>query len=104
MWNCQIHGLLGGTTICLFDGSPAGPSGAADWSTLWRFAAETGVTFFGAGAAFYASCLKAGVEPMRHGDLSRAARRRRDRLAAGDRVLPLGLGPPAEGRAARTSG
>ena len=50
---------------------PGGPAGAADWSTLWRFAAETGVTFFGAGAAFYASCLKAGVEPMRHGDLSR---------------------------------
>jgi acyl-coenzyme A synthetase/AMP-(fatty) acid ligase len=71
MWNCQIHGLLGGTTICLFDGSPAGPAGAADWSAMWRFAAETGVTFFGAGAAFYASCLKAGVEPMRHGDLSR---------------------------------
>jgi acetoacetyl-CoA synthetase len=71
MWNCQIHGLLGGTTICLFDGSPGGPSGAADWSTLWRFAAETGVTFLGAGAAFFSSCLKAGVEPMRHGDLSK---------------------------------
>ena len=40
MWNCQIDGLLGGTTICLFDGSPAGPAGAADWSTLWRFAAD----------------------------------------------------------------
>jgi len=27
-------------------------------------------TFFGAGAAFYASCLKAGVEPQQVGDLS----------------------------------
>lgn len=65
MWNCQVAGLLGGTTICLYDGNPSGRHGMPDWSTLWRFAADAGVTFFGAGAAFYASCLKAGVEPMR---------------------------------------
>ena len=35
---------------------------APDWTTLWRFAAELGVTFFGAGAAFYANCMKAGVD------------------------------------------
>ena len=75
MWNSQMGALLGGTTVCMFDGSPSGPRSAAaekvaDWSTLWRFAAETGVTFFGSGAAFYASCLKAGVEPQRAGDLS----------------------------------
>ncbi len=76
MWNSQMGALLGGTTICLFDGSPAGVSasaggpGAADWGTLWRFVAASGTTFFGAGAAFYASCLKAGVEPAREGDLS----------------------------------
>lgn len=71
MWNCQMAGLLGGTTICLFDGSPGGRSGAPDWTTLWRFAAATGTSFFGAGAAFYASCLKAGVEPAKAADLSR---------------------------------
>jgi acetoacetyl-CoA synthetase len=71
MWNCQIGGLLGGTTICLYDGSPAGRGGAPDWTTLWRFAGAAGVTFFGAGAAFYASCLKAGIEPARAADLSR---------------------------------
>lgn len=71
MWNAQVGGLLGGTTICLFDGNPGGPQGAPDWSTLWRFAALAGVTFFGAGAAFYASCLKAGVEPQRVADLAR---------------------------------
>ena len=71
MWNCQVGALMGGTTICLFDGSPAGPKDAPDWSTLWRFVALSGATFFGAGAAFYASCLKAGVEPLKHGDLSR---------------------------------
>ncbi|MCG3188650.1 MAG: Acetyl-coenzyme A synthetase [Burkholderiaceae bacterium] len=70
MWNCQVAGLLGGTTICLFDGSPSGPSKAPDWSTLWRFAGLTQTTFFGAGAAFYASCLKAGVSPKAVADLS----------------------------------
>ena len=70
MWNSQVGALLGGTTICIFDGSPAGPHGAPDWSTLWRFAGLAGCTFFGAGAAFYASCLKAGVEPQAVADLS----------------------------------
>jgi acetoacetyl-CoA synthetase len=70
MWNCQVGALLGGATICIFDGSPAGPAGAPDWGTLWRFAAAARCSFFGAGAAFYASCLKAGVEPIRQGDLS----------------------------------
>jgi acetoacetyl-CoA synthetase len=71
MWNCQMMGLLVGTTICLFDGSPAGVAGRADWTPLWRFAGAAGATFFGAGAAFYASCMKAGVEPARIADLSR---------------------------------
>ncbi len=70
MWNVQVAGLLGGTTICLYDGNPGGPHGAPDWSTLWRFAADAGVTWFGAGAAFYASCLKADVAPQAAGDLS----------------------------------
>ena len=65
-----MAGLRGGTTICLFDGSPGGRSGAADWSTLWRFAAATRASFFGAGAAFYASCMKAGVVPSQAADLS----------------------------------
>jgi acetoacetyl-CoA synthetase len=78
MWNAQVGALLGGTTICLYDGNPGGPvqgsSGSgkpADWGVLWRFAAAAGVTWFGAGAAFYASCLKAGVEPQQEADLSR---------------------------------
>lgn len=67
MWNCQVSGLALGATICLYDGNPGWP----DYSTLWRFVAQTGVTFFGAGAAFYSACLKAGVEPNAVGDLSR---------------------------------
>ncbi len=71
MWNAQVAGLLSGTTICLFDGSPAGPKDQPDWGVLWRFAARHRVTYFGAGAAFYASCMKAGLRPDSCGDLSR---------------------------------
>jgi acetoacetyl-CoA synthetase len=71
MWNAQVGALLGGTTICLFDGNPAGPAKSPDWGTLWRFAGAARATWFGAGAAFYASCLKAHVEPMQQADLSR---------------------------------
>ncbi|PVX72292.1 acetoacetate--CoA ligase [Paraburkholderia unamae] len=67
MWNCQMAGLLAGATLCLYDGNPAWP----DAQALWRFAGETGVTFFGAGAAYFQGCLKAGVEPRAAADLSR---------------------------------
>jgi acetoacetyl-CoA synthetase len=70
MWNSQVGALLGGTTICVYDGNPGGAIKAPDLNTLWRFAADAGVTFFGAGAAFYANCLKAGIEPAKVADLS----------------------------------
>ncbi len=71
MWNLQAGVLLNGTTVCMFDGSPTGRAGAVDWSLLWRFAAESGATFFGAGAAFYANCLKADIRPAEVADLSK---------------------------------
>jgi acetoacetyl-CoA synthetase len=70
MWNAQLAALLVGATLCIFDGSPGGTSKAPDWSTLWRFAGLSKCTFFGAGAAFFASCLKADVQPMAAADLS----------------------------------
>ncbi|MCA3250241.1 MAG: acetoacetate--CoA ligase [Pseudomonadota bacterium] len=70
MWNAQLAGLLAGTTICVFDGNPGGPAAAPDWTTLWRFAGLARCTFFGAGAAFFASCLKADVHPAQAADLS----------------------------------
>jgi acetoacetyl-CoA synthetase len=82
MWNCQLSGLLLGSTACIYDGNPGWP----DWNTLWRFVGETGVTFFGAGAAFFLSCLKARVEPNQVADLSRLR-------AVGSTGSPL----PAEG-------
>ena len=82
MWNCQMSGLLVGSTICIYDGNPGWP----DWNALWRFVGETGVTFFGAGAAFFLSCLKAQVEPNQVADLSHLR-------AVGSTGSPL----PAEG-------
>ncbi len=70
MWNAQLSGLLNGTTCCIFDGNPGGTKEQPDWTTLWRFAAQLGVTFFGAGAAFFANCMKAGVDLSGCGDLS----------------------------------
>jgi acetoacetyl-CoA synthetase len=67
MWNSQVGALLAGATTCVYDGN----AGSPDWNPLWRFVAEREIDFFGAGAAFYASCLKAGVEPGRDFDLSR---------------------------------
>lgn len=61
MWNAQVAGLAGGTTIVLYDGHPGGSKEHPDWHVLWRFAARHRVTFFGAGAAYYANCMKAGV-------------------------------------------
>ena len=70
VWNLQVAGLLSGATIALYDGSPSGPRDAPDWGTLWRFAAKHDVTWFGAGAAFFSGCVKAGVDPWEAGDLS----------------------------------
>jgi len=67
MWNASVGALLSGATVCIFDGNASYP----DWNTIWRFVAEREIAFFGAGAAFYASCLKAGIEPGRDFDLSR---------------------------------
>ncbi|MFZ2859063.1 acetoacetate--CoA ligase [Acidovorax sp.] len=71
MWNAQMAGLLSGTTCVIFDGNPGGSKEQPDWGRLWRFAAETGITYFGAGAAFYANCMKAGLNLRDCGDLTR---------------------------------
>ncbi len=74
VWNLAIAGLVSGTTVLLFDGSPAAPSAASegkpDWSTLWRFSARHRATYFGAGAAFYANCQKANIDLEACGELT----------------------------------
>ncbi len=76
MWNAQMSGLLNGTTCCIYDGNPAGRTVdeagnkmAPDWGTLWRFGADVGATFFGAGAAFFANCQKAALDLSTCGEL-----------------------------------
>ncbi|WP_323785684.1 acetoacetate--CoA ligase [Thalassovita sp.] len=66
MWNCQVGGLLTGATIALAEGSPGFP----DAGRLWRFIEKAGVTVFGAGAAWYTLCMKAGIVPKDEADLS----------------------------------
>ena len=68
MWNWLVTGLASGCTIVLYDGSPL-PSHAPD--LLWRVAQDEGVTAFGAGARYYASLEKQGLEPAEKFDLSR---------------------------------
>jgi acetoacetyl-CoA synthetase len=70
MWNAQVAGLLNGVTCVIYDGNPGGSKDKPDWGILWRMAAEEKVTFFGAGAAYFANCHKAGLDISRSGDLS----------------------------------
>jgi acetoacetyl-CoA synthetase len=66
MWNFLVGGLLVGSTVVLYDGSPGHP----DMGTLWRFAQRTGMTYLGTSAAFVLASMKAGVEPAREVDLT----------------------------------
>ncbi|HEV7933215.1 MAG TPA: acetoacetate--CoA ligase [Actinomadura sp.] len=63
MWNYLVGGLLVGSTVVMYDGAPNG-------DTLWRLAAETGVTYFGVGAPYLVASMKAGLRPGKEHDLS----------------------------------
>ncbi|MFB7274967.1 acetoacetate--CoA ligase [Streptomyces sp. NPDC056244] len=67
MWNFLVSGLLTGTTIVLYDGSPGHPAVDAQWGVVER----TGTTVFGTSAAYVMACRKADVHPGRDHDLSR---------------------------------
>jgi acetoacetyl-CoA synthetase len=67
MWNLLLGGLLVGTTVLLYDGSPSYP----DMNVLWKYAEKTGMTFFGTSAGFILACMKAGIEPGKTCDLNR---------------------------------
>jgi acetoacetyl-CoA synthetase len=66
MWNFIVGGLLVGATPVLFDGNPAYP----DLNTLWQLAESASVKLFGASAAYLMNCLKAGLHPGQHQNLS----------------------------------
>ncbi|WKV75171.1 acetoacetate--CoA ligase [Streptomyces sp. PCS3-D2] len=66
MWNFLVSGLLTGTTVVLYDGSPGYP----DTGAQWRIAERTRATLYGTSAAYVMACRKAGVHPSRDFDLS----------------------------------
>ncbi|MDX8032289.1 acetoacetate--CoA ligase [Lentzea sp. BCCO 10_0856] len=66
MWNYLVGALMVGTTIVLYDGSPAYPS----LNTLWHLAEQHRVTYFGTSAPYVQSCLKEGIEPSARYDLT----------------------------------
>jgi acetoacetyl-CoA synthetase len=67
MWNFLVGGLLSGSTIVVYNGSPGYP----DMNALWQLAEETGITYFGASAAFVSACIKANIKPSEIYDLTR---------------------------------
>jgi acetoacetyl-CoA synthetase len=66
MWNFLVSGLLVGSTVVLFDGSPGHP----DLAALWQFAQDERITYFGTSAPYIQSCLKDGLRPVDRFDLS----------------------------------
>ena len=93
MWNLLVSGLLVGSTIVLYDGSPT--FGRTDY--LWQVVAEHGVTVVGAGAGYWLACAKEDLRPGRDYPLQalRAVGSTGSPLpASGFRWLQEGLGRP----------
>lgn len=66
MWNAVISALVTGASAVLYDGSPV--FGGVDM--LWKLAAETGTTFFGASPTLVHSMKDANVRPGEIYDLA----------------------------------
>lgn len=67
MWNLVVAGLLMGSSIVAYDGSPVYP----DTKRLWELCAEHAVTVFGTSPSYLHASQAAGDEPSRALDLSR---------------------------------
>ncbi|MYW69769.1 acetoacetate--CoA ligase [Streptomyces sp. SID8379] len=65
VWNLMVAGLLHGSTLVLYDGSPTHP----DIDGVWRIAARTRATMVGVGAAYLIAAEKAGAHPAAATDL-----------------------------------
>ncbi len=65
MWNNQWMALGQGLTVVLYDGAPNHP----DLGVVWRCVADEKLTHFGAGAAYFDGCRKAGITPRTDCDL-----------------------------------
>lgn len=67
MWNLLLAALITGAAAVLYDGNPAYPS----LDFLWKLAADTGATSFGASPTYVQMMEKAGLRPGEQYDLSR---------------------------------
>ena len=67
MWNLLIGGLLVGSSVILYDGSPSYP----DLGILWRMAEASATTFFGTSASYITALTKSDLVPGQRYDLSR---------------------------------
>ncbi|WP_129673998.1 acetoacetate--CoA ligase [Candidatus Chloroploca sp. Khr17] len=65
MWNLLVGGLLTGSTIALYDGSPGYP----DMGALWKYVEQAGITFFGTSAGYITALMKSDVHPGAEYDL-----------------------------------
>ena len=93
MWNLLVSGLLVGSTIVLYDGSPT--FGRTDY--LWQVAADHRVTVIGAGAGYWLACAKEDLHPGKDHPLEplRAVGSTGSPLpASGFRWLQEGIGRP----------
>ncbi|MFE9782967.1 acetoacetate--CoA ligase [Streptomyces sp. NPDC005775] len=66
VWNLMVAGLLHGSTLVLYDGSPTHP----DVNGVWRIAERTGATTVGVGAAYLMAAEKDGATPAAERDLT----------------------------------
>lgn len=66
MWNLVMASLITGSSAVLYDGNPAFPN-----DLLWKVAAETGATSFGASPTFVQMMEKEGLVPKDKYDLSK---------------------------------
>ncbi len=66
MWNLMVSTLIVGAAPVLYDGNPAYP----DVDVLWRLAADTRATQFGASPTYISTMMKDGIVPRERYDLS----------------------------------
>ncbi|PSL03118.1 acetoacetyl-CoA synthetase [Haloactinopolyspora alba] len=94
MWNFLVSGLLTGSTVVLYDGSPSHP----DLHALWRMAAEEDVSVFGTSAPFVQACLKDDVtlDPDAFASLRTVGSTGAPLTADGFRWLGAQLGPDVQ--------
>ena len=67
MWNLVLSALLTGSAAVLYDGNPAHPTP----DVLWKMAADTGTTNFGASPTYVQIMEKMGLQPGQQHDLSK---------------------------------